>query len=80
MVIENRKRLREQVSKRGSVTNKRRLQVMAGLIHVNDNENVTHHMPSKENDKGDMFGMEDEDWDIYRGINKTAYCDEDEED
>jgi hypothetical protein len=27
-----------------------------------------------------MFGYEDEDWDIYRGINKVAFVDEDEED
>jgi hypothetical protein len=26
-----------------------------------------------------MFGMEDEDWDIYRGLNKD-HVDEDEED
>ena len=78
--IENRKRLREQVSKRGSITNKRRLQVMAGLIQVNENEDITHHQPGKENDKSDMFGMEDDDWDIYRGINKMQNFEEDEED
>jgi len=27
-----------------------------------------------------MFGMEDDDWDIYRGINKMQNFEEDEED
>lgn len=51
---------------------------MAGLIHVNENENITH-LPTKDKKNDDMFGMEDEDWDIYRGLNKDR-IDEDEED
>jgi hypothetical protein len=50
---------------------------MAGMIEVNENENQTHHQPGKE--KSDAFGMADEDWDIYRGLNKD-HMDEDEED
>ena len=75
--IDSRKRKAEQITKRGSLANKKRIQAMAGMIEVNENENQTHHQPGKE--KNDEFGMADEDWDIYRGLNKD-HMDEDEED
>ena len=46
--IDNRKRLQEQVAKRGSITNKRRLAVMAGLIEANDNDAPAYHQPCKD--------------------------------
>jgi hypothetical protein len=54
--------------------------IMAGLVNANMNEDKTHHAPGDDKDDNDMFGMEDDDWDVYRGINKIGYSDEDEED
>jgi hypothetical protein len=53
---------------------------MAGLIEANDNDNTTFHQPGKAKKDDDMFGMEDDDWDIYRGINTNGFNDKDEED
>lgn len=49
---------------------------------MNEDENATHHQPSAEQnqkDKNDNFGMDDNDWDVYRSLNKD-HQDEDEED
>ena len=53
--------------------NKRRMQAMAGMIQVNEDENATHHKPCAQvnlKDKNDEFGMDDKDWDVYRSLNK----------
>lgn len=81
--IELRKKQVEQCSKRGSLKNKLRLRVMAGMVHANDNDGTQFHKPGMENDKkGEdaMFGYDDEDWNIYRGINKGGFDDENEDD
>lgn len=53
---------------------------MAGLIEANDNDKITHHVGGKNEDDDDAFGINDDDWDIYRNINTTGFNDEDEED
>jgi actin-related protein 5 len=35
---------------------------------------------SKKGEPEDLFGKDDEDWEVYRGINKNTLSDEEEED
>ena len=80
---------REEISKRGSKTAQRRMQMIAslGIEEKAEKQRATRgaaqenipKVPERE-DGNDDFGMADEDWDIYREIQKDGFSEEEEED
>ena len=66
-------------SKRGSLSNNKRLTQMAGNINANDTDKIMHHHPG-DKVEDDNFGFADEDWDIYRSMNRVEYMGYEEED
>ena len=70
-------------SKRGSLATKKRLAAVAGMVNANDTDKLMHHKPGESTSSDDGFGMNDEDWDVYRDINRVddlGFEEEDEED
>lgn len=80
--IEKRKKTEEQFAKRGSMRNKSRLKVMAGMVNAIDSDKTQFLHPGADKKDGmdDNFGVDDQDWDVYRDINKGGFDDENEED
>jgi len=72
--ISDRSRRKEEFSKRGSKGAQRRLQMMAELgIDAKRAGNP-------DSEEQDTFGAADEDWDVYRGIQKDGFSEDEEED
>jgi hypothetical protein len=70
--MEERKRQKEEFSKRGSKVFNKRFQQMAELgcdEERKKKQKVTAAMEQAQADN-DTFGMADEDWDAYRNISK----------
>lgn len=67
--MNERARLKEEIGKRGSKTAQRRMQVLAEL-GIEERNNVT---------TGDNFGQDDDDWDVYREIQKDGLSEDEEE-
>jgi hypothetical protein len=44
------------------------MQAMAGMVHANESEQIQHHNHMVEERDEDMFGADDDDWDVYRLI------------
>lgn len=87
--MSKRAKQREEIAKRGSKTAQRRMQMIASLGIEEKQErkratrgaiqNDTPQVPERE-DGNDDFGMADQDWDIYREIQKDGFSEEEEED
>ena len=81
--IAERSRRKEEFSKRGSKAAQKRLQMMAEL-GLGDQDQKKRGRPQAEPnqdlDDHDMFGAADEDWDVYRGIQKDGYSEDEEDD
>ncbi|CDW79283.1 actin-related protein 5 [Stylonychia lemnae] len=87
--MSDRARRKEEFSKRGSKAAQKRMQMIAEL-GIDDNENNQKKRgrppldeklpPQKDVDESDNFGAADEDWDIYRGIQKDGYSEDEEDD
>ena len=87
--MSKRSKQREEIAKRGSKTAQRRMQMIASLGIEEKPErkratrgaiqNDTPQAPERE-DGNDDFGMADQDWDIYREIQKDGFSEEEEED
>lgn len=65
--LNNRKRMKEELSQRNSKLNQRRMQTIAQLGGEETN---------LKQQKEDNFGMNDDDWNIYRGISKDQDSDD----
>ena len=90
--MQKRAKQREEIAKRGSKTAQRRMQMIAslGIEEKPDKKRATRgaalqetqpSAPEREREDGnDDFGMADEDWDIYREIQKDGFSEEEEED
>ncbi len=81
--ILNRQKKKEEYSKRGSKLSQKRMQTIAELGMDDESNQVAGGMKQKKQIKDkdkDTFGMADEDWDIYRGIQKDNYSEEEEDD
>ena len=79
--MQSRAKKREEINKRGSKTAQRRMQMIAELGHEEEKRRAAGQPPVKEKEHGnDDFGMEDEDWDVYREIQKDGFSEDEEED
>jgi hypothetical protein len=72
-------------TKRGGVAAKKRLAAVAGMVEAKDtDQGLLHQAGSPEtSESDDGFGMNDDDWDVYRDINRVedmGFEEEDEED
>ena len=55
--------------------------MIAELGHQEEKKKVVGQPPVKEKEHGnDDFGMEDEDWDVYREIQKDGFSEDEEDD
>ena len=87
--MSKRSKQREEIAKRGSKTAQRRMQMIAslGIEEKPERKRATRgaiqydtpQVPERE-DGNDDFGMADQDWDIYREIQKDGFSEEEEED
>ena len=64
--IAKRKVEREQRLKRGGTAAKKRLKQMAGMINANEDDAPVYHNGSDHDDSEGEFGLNDDDWDVYR--------------
>jgi actin-related protein 5 len=72
--LENYKQIRKDLSNRHSKVNLRRMMVLANL--GGDDSKPT----KKKDNANDDFGINDEDWEVYRGISRHNLSEDEEED
>ena len=81
--INNRQKEREDFGKRGTQITQKRMQKIAEL---GKEEKLTAailadtSLPQNKDTTRDMFGKDDEDWDVYRDIQKDGFSEDDEDD
>jgi hypothetical protein len=83
--IQDRLKQREEITKRGSKGAQRRMQMLAELGGDENGEKKRQTrsggVVEKEREDGnDDFGITDEDWDVYREIQKDGFSEDEEED
>ena len=83
--LQERARQREEITKRGSKTAQRRMQMLAELGgEETEKKRVTRGglvpQEKEREDGNDDFGITDEDWDVYREIQKDGFSEDEEED
>lgn len=72
--MHDRKKQKDDFSKRGTVQSHKRMQIIAEL---GDEEQFSPNKPEKTRDN---FGVDDEDWDVYRDIQKDGFSEDEEDD
>jgi actin-related protein 5 len=78
--IEKYKRIRKEMQSRRTKNNLSRMMVMAELGKEKEKTKVKTRRKDKEKeDLNDDFGKNDDDWEVYRGIAKNTFSDEEEE-
>ena len=74
--LESYKQMRKDLTNRHSKFNIKRMMMLAELGKEQD----TKKESKKKENPGDDFGMNDEDWEVYRGISRHNLSEEEEED
>lgn len=77
--LERFKKMRKEMQSRRTKNNLSRMMVMAELGKEKEKTKIKSRKKEKENENEDDFGKNDDDWEVYRGIAKNSFSDEEEE-
>lgn len=79
--MEDRKKQREDYSKRGTIQAAKRMQIIAELgKEEKNNENDDGNTKRNLDQSKDTFGMDDNDWNVYKDIQKNNFSEDEEDD